>query len=286
VVAPIAWRRHDQDVPVSQGDLLLVGWGKTIAPAEVTRAKIGSPVIGMRDSFDLRYWDGAVSPVREAWGRMNYSLAVVVAQDCAIDKEYEILMERYLTEMTPEQASARAQLEAEPYVTVAEAWPVSSLPAHVQAEAQSGALGFVPFTLGELQPADARIYVVELTKLSAVSWRAIDHRIGIGDASWQLRLQVALCKFFAARSIRVGEDLESLFARPVVRVETLTPAAGKPPKQRARFHFDDGRSAVLEAIVEVEIAQPIADTARPGLVTQTDKEQERKDEASSKGESG
>jgi hypothetical protein len=83
-----AWRDHDSSAPLSQGDLLLVAWGKTVSAEEASSSGTSHPVVGVRDAFDLRFWTSS-DDVHEKWGRMNYGLAVVLADSCAIDKEFQ-----------------------------------------------------------------------------------------------------------------------------------------------------------------------------------------------------
>jgi hypothetical protein len=201
------------------------------------------------------------------WGCLNYGLVVVVADDCALDKEFNILRERYLDEgVAPDQAAEQAHDMAEPYIAVAEIWPVDALPEHLRRDAESGAVGYVPFSMRKLVPDDTRTYVADLNRIATISWRSIDRRIATRDERWRQRLQVQLCRFFAARTIRVNEELADIFNQPVVRAEALTPPAGTPPRTRARFHFPDGSSVMVEAILDRE-GQPDEGSARPGLRT-------------------
>src|SRR5260370_16108986 len=148
-----SWRRHDAAVSLGQGDLVLVAWAKTVGSQERKPTSVFHPTIGARDGLDLRFWDdrppGTTSVlVLEMWGRFNYSLAVVVAEGCAIDKEYNILRRRYEADgVDPPAAVSRALNEAEGLVTIAETWPAEALPSHLQQEAESGAVGYVPFLL-------------------------------------------------------------------------------------------------------------------------------------------
>jgi hypothetical protein len=262
----VLWKPDDRSVPLQQGDLLLVAWAKTIEPpADLSQST--HPVIGARDAFSLRFWDGESPPVLEMWGCLNYGLAVVVADDCAIDKEFNTLLDRYLDQgAAMETAIARAHEDAEPYLTVAEAWPVEALPTHLQDGAESGAVGYVPFLLNNLIEEDGRSYTVDLNRISTISWRSIHRRLGLRDERWRQRLQTQLCRFFAARTIRVAEDLANIFTEAVVRAEALAPPAGSPPRTRARLHFADGRSVTLEAILGDDLP-PDKGSARPGLHT-------------------
>ncbi|HEX6506018.1 MAG TPA: hypothetical protein VF221_00145 [Chloroflexota bacterium] len=223
------------------------------------------PTIGRRDAFSLRFWDGKNPPMLEMWGCLNYSLAVVVADDCAIDKEFNILRERYEGEdMDTNQAAEQANDQAEPYVAVAEVWPVNALPVHLQRDAESGTVGYVPFSMGDVVPEDSRPYVVDLNRMATISWRAIDRRLAIRDERWRQRLQTQLCRFFAARTIRVNDELAEIFYQPVVRAEALTPPAGSPPRTRARLYFADGSNVTVEAILGEGVQQEGGST-RPGL---------------------
>src|SRR5947209_1871336 len=104
----VEWQPDERSVPLQQGDLLLVAWAKTIEPQQEARS-IPYPTIGRRDAFNLRFWDGGDPPILEMWGCLNYGLAVVVADDCAIDKEFNILRERYVDEgVDPYVAAERA----------------------------------------------------------------------------------------------------------------------------------------------------------------------------------
>jgi hypothetical protein len=262
----VGWRPDESSVPLQQGDLLLVAWAKTIEP-QSEGAGIPYPTIGRRDAFSLRLWDGNNPPVLEMWGCLNYGLVMVVADDCAIDKEFNILRETYITRgIEPAQASERANESAEPYIAAAEVWPVDALPEHLQRDAESGAVGYVPFSMEDLVPEDPRAYVVDLNRISTMSWRAIDRRLAMRDERWRQRLQTQLCRFFAARTIRVNEELAEIFEQPVVRAEALTPPVGTPPRTRARLHFADGSSVTVEATLG-EGGQQEEGSARPGLQT-------------------
>lgn len=262
----VAWRPNESSIPLQQGDLLLVAWAKTIEP-QPEAASIPYPTIGRRDAFSLRFWDGNNPPMLEMWGCLNYSLVVVVADDCAIDKEFDILRERYVDEgMDLNLVAERANDQAEPYVAVAEVWPVNALPDHLQRDAESGAVGYVPFSMGDMVPEDSRPYVVDLNRMATISWRAIDRRLAMRDERWRQRLQTQLCRFFAARTIRVNEELAEIFYQPVVRAEALTPPAGSPPRTRARLYFADGSNVIIEAILGEGVQQEEG-SARPGLET-------------------
>lgn len=260
------WQPHDPRVPISQGDLLLVGWGKTIHPDEARHTERRHPIAGQRDAFDLRFWDDNRPDILELWGRLNYGLAVVVTDGCAIDKEYNTLRDRYLhAGQSAQEAARRAVADAAPFVNVAEAWPVDFLPEHLQREAASGAAGYVPFALDWIAPEELRTYVVDLSRIATVSWRAIDRRLAMADARWVLRLQSGLCRYFAARTIRVSEDLADIFRQPVIQAEALTPPAGNPPRVRIRLHFGDGRTVDVEAIQTAPALAEPPELRRPGL---------------------
>jgi len=260
------WQPHDPVTPISQGDLLLVAWAKTIHPDEARPTASRHPISGQRDAFDQRFWEDNRPDILEMWGRLNYSLAVVVTDGCAIDKEYNTLRDRYLQAgVASPEATRRALDEAAPFVAVAEAWPVDFLPGHLQRDAANGAVGYVPFTLGWIAPEDQRTYVTDLSRIATISWRAIDHRIATSNARWVLRLQSGLCRYFAARTIRVSEDLADIFQRQVTQAEALTPPAGDPPRVRVRLHFADGRTVDVEAIqTALPPAEP-PELRRPGL---------------------
>ncbi len=262
----VAWQPHESSIPLQQGDLLLVAWAKTVEPQRGSPTA-PYPAVGKRDSFSLRFWDGNNPPVLEMWGRLNYGLVVVVTDDCAIDKEFTILRDRYVDDgIDPDVAAERANEQAEPYIAVAEVWPVDALPEHLQRDAESGAVGYVPLSISNLFPEDTRVYVTDLNRMAGVSWRAIDRRLAMRDERWRQRLQTQLCCFFAARTIRVNEELAEIFNQPVVRAEFLTPPSGSPPRTRARLHFADGTNVMLEAMLDSGGEQEVG-SARPGLQT-------------------
>lgn len=150
----VAWLSHDSTVPLQQGDLLLVAWAKTIVP-RLEVAEAAHPIIGKRDAFSLRFWNTHNPLLLDMGGCVNYALAVVVADDCAIDKEFNILRQRYTEDgMEADQAAVRANENAEPYIAIAEVWPVDALPEHLRRDAESGARGYVPFSLGSIVPDD------------------------------------------------------------------------------------------------------------------------------------
>jgi len=262
-----AWQKHDATLPLNQGDLVLVSSTKTLPPQEKRRSANRLPTLGERDGFDQPYWSPGSAELLEMWGLFNYALAVVISQGCAIDNEYFQRRDLYRKREAPETADARADVEHErdAFVSVAEAWPVESLPEHVQQDAENGALGYVPFRVDSLRPDDKRLYSVDLSRLSTVAARSIDLRVGIADEPWRLKLQSALCKYFAARTIRLAEQLETLVASGIVGIEALEPPRGNPPRARVRVRFGDGRDAVLEAIVpEVDAPAPQADDGPSG----------------------
>ena len=85
----ITWQPHNDAVPPAQGDLVLVAWAKTIEPS-TSLAAGARPVIGARDALDMPLWDEQL-PVLAMWGRMNYGMAVIIPDGCAIDKDYNTL---------------------------------------------------------------------------------------------------------------------------------------------------------------------------------------------------
>ncbi len=263
------WTPHDESIPVNQGDLLLVAWTKTIAPTDAIHTGTRYPILGKRDSLDLLLWDDGQSPqVLETWCRASYGLAVVITEGCAIDKEFNVLQQAYLQEgYSPTEAAERALEDEEGFISVAEAWPVESLPEHLHGGAASGAVGYVPFTLGNLVPQDTRQWVVDLSRVATLSIRSIHKRLGIADSRWVLRLQSAICRYYAARSIRVTEDLTEIFQQPVTRVEALTPPSGSPPRVKARIHFEGDRKIDLEAVLTEVRPEEGLESRRPGLHT-------------------
>lgn len=267
MAAKTNWQAHDPEAPLGQGDLVLVAWAKTIAPEQLRVPVDRYPIVGARDALDLPWWDERARPATLGMGgRTNYSLAVVVTEGCAIDKEYNVLRAKYLAEGCPDPAATERALAAEEgYLSVAEAWPVEALPEHLRQDAASGALGYVPFTLDGLFSEDQRQYAVDLSRVATVSFQSVHRRLGSADDKWVLRLQSAICRFYAARTIRVGEDLAVLFRQAVARVEALTAPTGNPPRVRARLHFTDGRKVDMEAILtELPVAEREADR-RPGF---------------------
>ncbi len=269
-----AWHPDTTSAPLSQGDLVLVAWAKTIGPAERLGSTSLHPSVGVRDGLHLRFWDdgppGARPPqVLEMWGCFNYSLAVVVSEGCAIDKEFNILRQQLEAEgANSSEAMSKAAASAAGFVAIAEVWPVAALPAHLRREAESGAVGYIPFLIPEWCE-DNRPYVVDLSRLATVSWRSLDQRLAVAgaDHDWQLRVQSGLCRYFAARTIRISEDLQAIFQQPVLRVEAVDLPVGTPLRVRVRVHFAGGRSQVLEAIQEHPAAEPIQLDEGPGLQT-------------------
>jgi hypothetical protein len=268
------WRPHTATVPLGQGDLVLVAWAKTIDPTESHGSSSLHPTVGARDGLHLRFWDDGPPnsqppQVLEMWGCYNYSLAVVISEGCAIDKEFNILRRQFEAEgASATEAMSKAAASAAGFVSIAEVWPVAALPEHVQREAESGAVGYVPLLIPEWW-GDDRPYAVDLSRIATVSWRALDQRIAMAtvDPGWQLRLQSGLCRYFASRTIRITEDLQTVFQQAVLRVEAVDLPVGNPPRVRVRVHFAGGRSQVLEAIQESPAAEPIKTDAGPGLET-------------------
>jgi len=262
-MAKSIWKENDPDTVVGQGDLLIIAWTKTIAPDQARFSDATYPIPGVRDGLDLRLWDDRRRPdILEMWGRATCGLAVVVSEGCAIDKEFNVLRAKYVDEgLDPEEAAARAQAEEEGFIAVAEVWPVDALPEHLRDGALSGAIGYLPFTMGNLVPEDKRSWVVDLSRVATVNLRSVHERIGIADSRWVLKLQSAICRYFAARTIRVSENLADLFQQQVIQVEALTVPTGDPPRVRARVHFEGGRKVDLEAIL-TEVTAPDAVEAR------------------------
>lgn len=234
---------------------MLVAWAKTISPAEARRPPGACPRVGVRDAFDQRLWeDGPVGEnppfVLEMWGRFNYSLAVVIAEGCAIDKEYNTLRQRYEeTGLSASEAREHAPREADGFVTIAEVWPATSFPPHLQADTGSGATGYVPCLLPDWLK-DTQPYAVDLNRIATVSWRALDRRVAmaVDDPAWRQRLQTGLCRHFASRSIRISAELQEIFQDSILDVEAVGVPTGDPPRIRVRIHFEGGRSQDLEAI--------------------------------------
>jgi hypothetical protein len=87
--AKVTWRPNDSSVPLQQGDLLLVARARTIE-LRAESITIAYPTVGKRDALSLPFWDGNNPPILEMWACLNYGLVVVVADDCSIDKEFNI----------------------------------------------------------------------------------------------------------------------------------------------------------------------------------------------------
>jgi hypothetical protein len=254
-IKSVSWARHDSAVALGQGDLVLVAWTKTIGPAEQQHSSGLHPQPGAKDALDLRLWDdgppGVIPvPVLEMWGRHNYSIAVVLSEGCAIDKEYNILRQQFeISGLEPIEARKRALDEAVGFITIAEAWPVESFPPHLKSEAEGGATGYVPFYVPNWTQ-DSRPFAVDLNRISTVSWRSLDTRIAVaeGDAAWRQRIQSGVCRHFASRTIRITSDLQEIFQAPILSAEAVGVPAGSPPRVRVRLHFENGRCEDLEAI--------------------------------------
>lgn len=249
----------------------MVAWAKTLEPQAATGSSPAYPTPGVRDKFDLRFWDDHGRPtVLEMWGRLNYGLAVVVTEDCGLDKEFNVLVRQFLGQgISQEEAAARAHEHADPYLAVAEAWPVEAFPPHMRGGAESGALGYLPFLLGDLVPQDPRPYAIDVGRIATISWRAIHRRLASGDDAWRLQIQTALCKAFAARNLELAANFLSIFEQPILRAEAVTPPSGNPPRVRIRLYFRDGRNVTLEGSPPPQAPeqQDPPEPGRPGLVT-------------------
>lgn len=248
-MASPVWRPNDPAEPLSQGDLVVVTWAKTIEPQGSRLSSRRLPIAGSRDAFDMVYWSPGSSDVPEAWAFVNHALAVVVSHDCAIDNEFFQRYDYFIKTMDDASANERASAETNGFVTIAEAWPIDAFPDYCQHDAERGALSYLPFHLGSLIPQDQRPYSIDLSRLATVRARSIQLRAGIGDASWKLAIQTAICKHFAARTIHLSEDLQASVAAGIERIEVLTPPKGTPAKARIRLRLAGDKILDLEGIV-------------------------------------
>lgn len=253
----------DEESPLGQGDIVWVAQAKLVTEAELPSGAVSAsapPKIGDASGTRALLWQTA-NPEEEVWINGVSSLAMVLTPDCAIDKDMHRLAEHLVTTegLDEDTAYERAQDEAEFFVMVAEIRTAADLPAHQQG--QVGRLGLMKLETFPGAPEGAGPFVVDFSRVSTVSNRLIERRMARSTGAMRHRLQAALCQHLAARNVELTLALTQLFTQPITRVESLV--APEPEKQkltmRVRVHFQDGKSAVVEAkLTQEDIAAPAA----------------------------
>lgn len=253
----------DGESPLGQGDVVWVAQARLMTEAELPRAATGAatpPLLGDSAGSRSLLWQD-VKPEEEVWVNGINSIGMVLTPDCAIDKDMHRLAEHLMADegLSEDTAYARAANEAEFFVLVAEIRTVASLPAHQQG--QAGRLGLFKLDTLPGAPVGAGPFVVDLTRVCTVSNRVIERRLGRATAALRHKLQATLCQHLAARNIELTVALTQLFTQPIARVESLV--APEPEKNklsmRVRVHFEDGKSAVIEAkLTRDDLLAPVA----------------------------
>ncbi|MEB3186173.1 MAG: hypothetical protein VKP72_01900 [bacterium] len=240
----------DGDSSLGQADIVWVAQSKLLTRGELPPGSVSGvvPAIGMTTGSRSQLWP-VTRAEEEVWIHGLNTVGVVISPDCAIDKDmHRVATHLMATEGLDEDAAYdRAQAEAEFFVQVAELRCVSDLPAHQQGEV--GKLGLVAMESFPGAPSGSGPFVIDFSRITTVSNRIIERRMALATPAMKHRLQAALCMHFAARNVELSVALTQLFARPVLKVDSLVapdPGKGKGT-MRVRVHFDDGKSAVVEA---------------------------------------
>ena len=213
----------DGDSSLGQADIVWVAQNKLLTRSELPAGSVSGvvPSIGMTSGSRSQLWP-VTRAEEEVWVHGLNTVGVVISPDCAI-------------------------ADAEFFVQVAELRCVSDLPAHQQGEV--GKLGLVALESFPGAPSGSGPFVIDFSRITTVSNRIIERRMALPTQAMKHRLQAALCMHFAARNVELSVALTQLFARPVLKVDSLVapdPGKGKGT-MRVRVHFDDGKSAVVEA---------------------------------------
>ena len=253
----------DGTSPLGQGDLVWVAQAKLLTEGELPReaaAANAPPPLGTPAGTRSLLWQ-TTSPEEEVWVNGVNTIGMVLTPDCAIDKDMHRLAEHLITKegLGEDEAYARAEDDAEFLTMIAEIRTVADLPVHQQG--QAGRLGLLKLDTFPGAPVGTGPFVVDFSRVTTVSNRLIERRLARSTALMKHKLQAALCQHLAARNVELTVALTQLFVRPVVRVESLV--APEPEKQkltmRVRVHFDDGKSAVVEAkLTQDDLVAPAA----------------------------
>ncbi len=236
--------------PLGQGDIVWVAQAKLVAEQELPAGAVtgAEPVVGGPAGAKSLLWTGG-RPDEEVWVHGLNTIGIVLAPDCAIDKDLHRVAQHLVEaeDLDEDAAYERAQVEAELLVHVAEIRTVADLPPHQRASV--GHVGLMRLETFPTAPPDVGPFVVDFSRVTTVSSRIIERRLAIATAAMKHRLQAEICKHFAARNVELTIALTELFTSPVRQVDSLVapePRKGKLT-MRVRVRFDDGRSAVLEA---------------------------------------
>ncbi len=240
----------DGESPLGQGDIVWVAQAKLLAGQELPAGAVtgAMPAIGAAEGSRSLLWQVGRQD-EEVWVHGLNTIGVVLAPDCAIDKDLHRVAQHVVESegLGEDAAYERALAECELLVHVVEIRTVADLPPHQRGEV--GHLGLMRLDRFPTAPPGSGPFVIDFSRVTTVSTRIIERRLAIATAAMKHRLQAEICKHFAARNIELTIALTELFSSPVRQVDSLVaPEPGKGKlTMRVRVHFDGGRSAVLEA---------------------------------------
>jgi hypothetical protein len=202
-------------VPYGQGDLVIVPAAVLVPPSDLPGPPVESPPTPMlRGSGKTRLFGASRDgEILETWALTSYTLGLILSHDCGIDQDFLRYTDwlRQTEALTEVEAVARAHRGAAPWVRVGEILPVSDLPPHQIEDARVGRVGFLPIPDLPDAPANAGPFVADLERVTSLSLRAIDRRIGVATLFAKRMAQRALCYTDAARNIEIADALVSLF---------------------------------------------------------------------------
>lgn len=172
------------------------------------------------DSVVYALWSGAdvlPSPVAECW----VTPAIVVADDCVLDKEFNAFVERRIGEGVPEDeavAEARADTTLDPIVPVVPILPYRSLRFAGEPSVRQGqAIGYFPIV--ESTEVDAGY--VDFTRVVPVSRHLLFGPAAALSEPARRILRWKLAQYYALRNLSVDREIAAAIGKAITDVRAV-----------------------------------------------------------------
>ena len=180
-----------------------------------------SRVVG-GDSAVYPLWSAPAAGLPPPIAEFRLSPAMVVVDDCVIDKEFNAFVDRRIADGTPLEdavAEARARVDLDPLIPVCPLLPYAELrTASHGAVRQAQPIGFFPILESEsVDPA-----YIDFTRTVPVSRHLLTEPLAaLSDAARHI-LRWKLAQFYAVRNLSVDAQIMAAVGRTITAVKAVT----------------------------------------------------------------
>jgi hypothetical protein len=206
------------------GDLVLVPVAALWDTAERSLQPYPQPMPAPDGSASVLYplWLPSppfVQPAVEAW----LTPAMLVVDDCVLDKEFNAFVERRMREGVLERAAeeeARARPDLDPLVPVAPMLPYTQLSfTHPEAVRQGQAIGYFPVVAAPGQMDEG---YVDFTRAVPVSRQLLRGPLAALTEPARRILRWKLAQFYAVRSLSIDAEITAALGKTVTGVRVVS----------------------------------------------------------------